>query len=112
MEISVENAGPYNSVRLYGRLDSKGAGSIYDAIVELGSLGAGKVVVSVAAVTHVTRAGCSALIVAAKMLHARTGERLLINDASPEFVSILSGAGFDHLILIQPASDPLAAFAA
>lgn len=112
MEISIENAGPYNSVRLYGQLDSKGAGSIYDTIVELGCLGPGKVVVSVAAVTHVTRAGCRALIVAAKMLHARTGEKLLINDASPEMLSILSGAGFDHLILVRPCPHPLAAFVA
>ncbi|MDP5220806.1 STAS domain-containing protein [Ruegeria sp. 2205SS24-7] len=112
MEISIENAGPYNSVRLYGQLDSKGAGSIYDTIVELGSLGPGKVIISVAGVTHATRAGCRALIVAAKMLHARTGEKLLVYDASPELVTILRGAGFDHLIVIYPSQHPLAAFAA
>ncbi|MEM9229385.1 MAG: hypothetical protein AAGB10_07230 [Pseudomonadota bacterium] len=112
VEISIENAGPYNSVRLYGQLDSKGAGSIYDSIVELGSLGPGKVVVGVAGVTHATRAGCRALIVAAKMLQARTGQKLLIHGASAEMVSILSGAGFDHLIVIHQSSHPLVAFAA
>ncbi|MEO0697828.1 MAG: hypothetical protein AAFY84_17225 [Pseudomonadota bacterium] len=112
MEVSIENAGPYNSVRLYGQLDSKGAGSIYDTIVGLGALGPGKVVVNVAAVTHATRAGCRALIVAAKMLHTRTGEKLLIDGASAEMVSILGGAGFDHLIVIHQSSHPVAAFAA
>ncbi|MEM9573589.1 MAG: STAS domain-containing protein [Pseudomonadota bacterium] len=112
MEISIENAGPYHSVRLCGRLDSKGAGSIYDTIVELGALGPGKVVVNTADVTHATRAGCRALIVAAKLHHARTGEKLLIYGASGEMSSILGGAGFDHLILIHQGPHPVAAFAA
>lgn len=112
MEISIENAGPYNRVRLYGQLDSKGAGSVYDTIVELGSLGPSKVVVDAAAVTHATRAGCRALIVAAKMHHARTGEKLLIYGASGEMASILGGAGFDHLIEIHQGPHPVAAFAA
>lgn len=112
MEISIENAGPYNSVRLYGQLDSKGAGSIYDTIVRLGALGPGKVVVNAAAVTHATRAGCRALVVAAKMLHTRTGEKLQIDGASAEMVTIIEGAGFDHLITIQQGPDPVAAFAA
>lgn len=112
MEISIEYAGPYNSVRLYGQLDSKGAGSIYDMIVELGVLGPGKVVVNAAAVTHATRAGCRALIVAAKLHHARTGEKLLIHGATGEMASILGGAGFDHLIVIHQGPYPVAAFAA
>lgn len=105
MEISIENAGPFNSVRLYGQLDSRGAGSIYDTIVGLGSLGPGKVVVNVGSVTLVTRAGCRALIVAAKMLHSKTGEKLVINDASPEFASVFAGSGFDHLIKVEPSSE-------
>ncbi|MEM1362076.1 MAG: STAS domain-containing protein [Pseudomonadota bacterium] len=105
MNISIENVGPYNSVRLYGRLDSVGAGSIYDAIVGLGSLGPGKVIVNMEAVTQATRAGCRALIVSAKMLHAKTGEKLLIYDASHEFAAILEGAGYDHLIEVQQRSE-------
>ena len=112
MEISIEDVGPYSSVKLYGRLDSKGAGEIYDTIVELGSLGPGKVVVSVGSVTHATRAGCKALIVAAKLLHTRTGEKLLINDAAPEIASILKGAGFDHLIDVDQGSESGVGFAA
>lgn len=101
MEISIENAGPFNSVRLYGQLDSKGAGSIYDTIVGLGSLGPGKVIVNVGSVTRVTRAGCSALIVAAKLFHTRTGERLHIYEASPAFISVLEGSGCDHFVQIH-----------
>ncbi|MEM0946431.1 MAG: STAS domain-containing protein [Pseudomonadota bacterium] len=112
MEISVENAGPYNSVRLYGQLDSCGAGAIYEAIVELGSKGPGRVVVSVAEVTFATRAGCGALFVAAKLLHTRTGERMQITDASPEIASILNGAGFDHLVEVQLRPEAGVAFVA
>ncbi len=112
MEISIENAGPYNSVRLHGQLDSKGAVSIYDTIVELGALGPGKVVVNATTVTHATRAGCRALIVAAKMHHARTGEKLLICGASGEMASILGGAGFDHSIEVHQGPHLVAAFAA
>ena len=112
MEISIENAGPHNSVRLYGKLDSRGAGAIYDTIVELGSLGPGKVVVNVGSVTHATRAGCRALIVAAKMLHTRTGEKLLIDDATPEIASILNGAGFSHLMQVHLRPEGRVNFAA
>lgn len=104
MEISIENAGPFTSVRLYGSLDSRGAGSIYDAIIGLGSSGPGKVIVNMAAVTQATRAGSSALIVAAKMLRAKTGEKLLIYDASPEVAALVEGSGHDHLIEVHTST--------
>ncbi|WP_305985162.1 STAS domain-containing protein [Roseibium sp. MMSF_3544] len=105
MEINTENAGPYTSVRLDGRLDSKGAGSIYDAIIGLGSLGPGKVIVNMAAVTHATRAGSGALIVAAKMLRVRTGEKLLIYNASPQVAALIDGSGHNHLIEVHSSSN-------
>lgn len=111
MEISIENAGPYTSVRLYGCLDSKGAGSIYDAIVGLGSSGPGKVIVDMAAVTHATRAGSSALLVAAKMLRARTGEKLMIYDASREVAALIEGSGHDHLIEVHSSPKVRSQFA-
>lgn len=101
MEISIENAGPYNCVRLYGRLDSRGAASIYDAVVGLGALEPGRVVLNLGAVTHATRAGCSAIFVAAKMLHTRTGAKLCVVDAAPDMERLLERAGFDHLITVQ-----------
>lgn len=104
MEIKIASAGPYTSVKLNGRLDGVGVGSIYDAIIGLGSLGPGKVIVNMAAVTHATRAGSSALIVAAKMLRARTGEKLLIYDASPEVASLFKGSGHNHLIEVHSSS--------
>lgn len=105
MEINIEHAGPYTSVRLSGRLDSKGAGSIYDAIIGLGSLGPGKVVVNMAAVTQATRAGSSALIVAAKMLRANTGEKLLIHDASPQVAALVASSGHNHLIEVHSSTN-------
>ena len=104
MQINIENAGPYISVKLDGRLDSKGAGSIYDAIIGLGSLGPGRVIVNMAAVTHATRAGSSALIVAAKILRAKTGEKLLIYDASPQVAALLEGSVHNHLIDVHSRS--------
>lgn len=97
MEISIENAGPYNS----GRLDSRRAASIYDAVVGLGSLRPGRVVLNLGSVTHATRAGCRAIFVAAKMLHTRTGVKLCIEDASPDMEELLEQAGFDHLITVH-----------
>lgn len=104
MEINIENAGPYTSVKLKGRLNSVGVGSIYDALIGLGSLGPGKVIVNMAAVTHATRAGSSALIVAAKMLRARTGEKLLICNASHQVASLIEGSGHNHLIEVHSSS--------
>ncbi|MEM1131166.1 MAG: STAS domain-containing protein [Pseudomonadota bacterium] len=102
MELSIENAGPYVSVRLYGHLDSRGSGDIYDAVVGLGALGPGHVVLDLEAVTGATRAGCGVIFVAAKMLLVRSGRKLHIYNASPEVADILTKAGFDHLIDVRP----------
>ncbi|MEM1129943.1 MAG: STAS domain-containing protein [Pseudomonadota bacterium] len=112
MEISIENAGPYNSVRLYGQLDSQGAGSIYDAIVGLGSLGPGKVVVDMGSVTHATRAGCGALFVAAKLLHVRTGHKLFIYNTTCEIARLFESSGYNHMIQVHRRSRIQSAFAA
>lgn len=104
MELTIENAGPYTCVRLYGRLDSRGSASIYDAVVELGSLGPGNVILQMEMVTHATRAGCRAIFVAARMLNARARAPLWICDASPEVQSMLLGAGHDHLLRVNKHS--------
>jgi len=105
VKISIENAGPITRARLYGRLDSKGMGSIYDAIVHLGSLGPGKIIVDLSEADQATRAGTRAFIVAAKMLHTRVGEKLLVHDASPEVAAILESSGYDHLIDVKLRSE-------
>ncbi|MEM1274061.1 MAG: STAS domain-containing protein [Pseudomonadota bacterium] len=105
MEISIENAGPFTRVRLYGRLDGKGMGSIYDTIVGLGSLGPGKLIVNLSDVDQATRAGTRALIIAAKMRHTRIGEKLVIEDASPEIAAVLKGSGVDHFIEVTIRSE-------
>ncbi|MEM9708817.1 MAG: hypothetical protein AAF871_08480 [Pseudomonadota bacterium] len=98
MEISIENAGTHVSVRLYGCLDARGAGSIYDAVVGLGSLGPGPVMLDLGQVTSAAQAGTGAIFVAAKMLKTKTGRRHQIRDASQDVAELLAHRGFDHLI--------------
>lgn len=104
MEITIENAGQFSSVRLYGNLDSQGAGSVYDTIVGFGSTGPGHVVLHLGAVTSATRAGCRVIFVAAKLLQVRTGEKMLICDAPPNVAQLLRNAGFAHCIEILETS--------
>ncbi|MEM6467622.1 MAG: STAS domain-containing protein [Pseudomonadota bacterium] len=101
MKLSIEDLGLYKSVKLYGRLDSQSAGPIYDTLVGLGSLGPGKVIVNMSSVTVATRAGCKGLIVAAKMLHARTGQKLSIYGASGQVGTVLDQSGYEHLMEVQ-----------
>ncbi|MCY4333458.1 MAG: hypothetical protein OXC60_02135 [Litoreibacter sp.] len=101
MKVSIEKTGPVTRVRLQGRLDSKGMGSVYDSIVNLGSIEPGKVMVYLSEVEQATRAGTKALIVAAKLLHTRTGEKLLVHDASRDIAAILEGSGYDHLFDVK-----------
>lgn len=101
MKISIENVGPVTRVRLCGRLDSKGMAAIYESIVDLGSSEPRKVIVDLSEVAQATRAETRALIVAAKMLHTRIGEKLQFHDASPDIAAILKGCGYNHLIDVK-----------
>lgn len=100
MKIKIEKVGQNKCVRLCGRLDSQGAGSVYDAVVDLGAMSSGRVVLDLGSVTSATRAGCSAIFVAAKLLHFRTGSNLQVCEASPEVGSVLLNAGYAHLIQV------------
>ena len=97
MEVSIENAGPFGRVYLHGRLTTATASGVYDAIVGLGSEPSGKVVVHAEGLEAATRAGCRAIIVAAKLLSVRRG-KLVICGANDAVKRVLSKAGFDYLI--------------
>ena len=85
-------------VTLSGQLDSRGAGQIYDELVEFCRNNTADVALDMRHVVSCTRAGCGILFVVAKLLQ-QNGARLQIRNASSTVLKKISASGFDHLLM-------------
>jgi stage II sporulation protein AA (anti-sigma F factor antagonist) len=108
MDCTIENAGPYMRVYLSGRLTSQTVARVYDSILRLAADPNGRVMMNLAGLEEVTRAGSRAIFVTARLLHVTRG-RLAICGARPAVRRALANCGFDHAFCCFP--DEEAAFA-
>lgn len=107
MDCTIENAGPYMRVYLSGRLTSQTVARVYDSILRLAAAPNGRVMMNLAGLDEVTRAGSRAIFVTARLLHVNRG-RLAICGAVPTVRRALAHCGFDHAFCCFP--DEEAAF--
>lgn len=105
LEVSIEAAGSNTRLRLRGTLAASSAASAYDAIVAAAAAPGRQVHLDLSGLEDATRAGCRAVLVAAKLLHGRGG-RMTIFGARPRVELVLKNAGFDAVLRFRDASAP------
>ncbi|KMW59683.1 hypothetical protein AIOL_004665 [Candidatus Rhodobacter oscarellae] len=91
---------PPRQAYLVGQLDSRGAGQIYDQLVEFVRGKTEDVTINTEAVTSFTRAGCSVLFVAAKLAQAK-GAKVRIRNASSGMERMCMATGFGSLLKFE-----------
>lgn len=101
MEISITLFDEHPLVEISGAVDSKAAGSLYDALTDCVGKAGATLIVDLSHVSHLTHAGTRGLIVAAKLMKSRRGE-MLIRAAAPSTEAFLRSLGFDHLLTFEP----------
>jgi len=97
MKIALE---PPEKVTLSGHLDSKGAGQIYDELIEFCRSRTESVILNMGGVEGCTRAGSGVIFVAAKLLQ-QNGARLRIAHAPSAVINVISARGFQHLLTME-----------
>ena len=97
MEMTVEDTGPFLRIRLHGHLTSATGASIYDAVLGVAMRATGRVVLDLAHLDGITRAGCRVIFVAAVLLNKKGG-RMAACNLSSSVASVLGGSGFDHVM--------------
>lgn len=101
MKISVETSYDVLIVNVSGILDSGAVGPLGDTFAEYVREGWRKIVVDLAHLRSVTRAGVRGLVVATKLLHSLRGEvRICHADAQTE--AFLKAVSYHHLLRFDP----------
>lgn len=100
MNVSTSYLEETTFVSISGVVDAGGAGHLYDVLVQAVRLGSPRLVVDVAGVSRITRAGVRGFVVAAKLARARQGE-MRISGASAETEATLRDLGFNDLLRFE-----------
>lgn len=99
MKTSTTHFDDLTVVTVSGIVDSRGAGRLYDVLVDAAKRG-GTLVVDIAGMTRLTRAGVRGFIVAARLARGWRRE-MWIRNASSETEEVLSGLGFSSLLRFE-----------
>lgn len=102
MELTLTSRGDLLIVRVYGAVESRTSGKLYDTLAAAFCEGWSKLIVDLSQATELTHAGLRGVIVAARLLRSVRGEmRLCVADDRAQ--AMLIGLGFNHLIKCQPS---------
>jgi len=101
MKLSITIFNEIALVRISGTVDSHAAGHLYDGLVKRVREGDRTLIIDLAGVPVMTRAGVRGIIVAARLLQNARGA-MRICGANTGVAAFLKGLGFDHLLVCDP----------